>query len=74
MARKPRPKQTLMFTDGQDLPLFSRVAQKQKDERYDPKPQPIQHKMPGFDWTPTMAELAANRDKIIRPRRRRRRR
>ena len=69
---KKKHKQTLMFTAGEDLPLFSGVAQKQKDERYNPRELPVQHKMPGFDWQPTLAEMAANKDKILRPKRRRR--
>lgn len=74
MARRRKPRQTLIFTAGEDLPLFSRVAQKQKDQRFNPQELPVQASMPGFRWQPTMTEMYDNRAKIIRPKRRRRRR
>ena len=71
MARK-KPKQTHMFPNGEDLPLFSGVAPRGKLSPFDPQPD-LQPRMPGLDWKPTMTELYNFRHKIIRPRRRRRR-
>jgi len=74
MARK-KHKQTNMFLNGEDLPLFSRVAQRAYLPPYDPHETPdVQQSMPGFRWQPTMREMFDNRAKILRPKRRRRRR
>lgn len=74
MARRRKPRQTLMFTDGQELPLFCGVAQRQTLAPYNPQELPVQDTIPGFRWQPTMKEMYDNRAKIIRPQRRRRRR
>lgn len=62
--------QTTMF-QSEDLPLFSQTAQRRKQKPF--QPQVVQtSRLPGMDEPPDWEEMAANRHRIIRPKKKRR--
>ena len=56
--KKAKPRQSLIFENGEELPLFTGTLVKATDEKFEPKPAPKQGKLFG---PPTFDELVEGR-------------
>ena len=60
MPKQVKPKQSQIFENGEDLPLFTKSPMRVTEEVFNPKPEPKQLRMFG---PPTFEELAEEKAK-----------